>query len=284
MDHWILDSGGGAASLDAADAARLVAGIGSPEPAALAGAILALARRASEVHCCTVFGFEAERGPRLLSAASRGDTWPVFRAAARYTREFSTHDGLHALLRTPVAVLPPARAGTLPARLLLQRQRGTELAHAGYREVCYDSQGISERLAVLVRVAERCWIATHLYRCASAPAFGDSELRALEGLAPLFAAGAARHYAIDTDGEAGYRGTITADIGALCPTLTVREREVLLRLLDGLTTERIAADLAIRPTTVVTYRTRAYEKIGVRSRRELFARVLRRHGHSHALC
>jgi DNA-binding CsgD family transcriptional regulator len=62
----------------------------------------------------------------------------------------------------------------------------------------------------------------------------------------------------------------------------VREREVLLRLLDGLTTERIAADLDIRPTTVVTYRTRAYEKIGVRSRRELFAHVLRRYGQMQA--
>jgi len=58
----------------------------------------------------------------------------------------------------------------------------------------------------------------------------------------------------------------------------LREREVLQRILDGVTTERIADDLHIRPTTVITYRTRGYEKMGVSSRRELFAAMLRRRG------
>ena len=282
MQHWIIDSSHGGTSLGAADAARVVASIGSEDRTALAAAILEVARQRSDVHRCTIFSFEAERSPRLISGASRTDAWGVFATAARYTREFCQHDGIRLAMRAQLAAMPPASPQQPPARLLLQRQRPGDITHAEYREACYVSQRVAERVSVLARTGGDCWIATNLYRATSAPGFSDAEIEACAGLAPLFAACAVRHYAADTDGETTYRGTITADIGALCPALTVREREVLLRLLDGLTTERIAADLDIRPTTVVTYRTRAYEKIGVRSRRELFARVLRRHRQAQA--
>jgi DNA-binding CsgD family transcriptional regulator len=280
MHYWVIDPLQGGASVEATAAARLVACIGSAERTALAAAMLELAARHVAARCCTIFSFEAERAPRLISGAGRGDAWGVFRTAVRYAREFSVYDSVRQAMRAPAPTLTAASRAA--PRLLLQRQRSSDIAHAAYREACYDSQGISERCAVLARIGHDCWIATNIYRDASAPAFSEAELRTLQGLAPLLASCAVRHYAADTDGETSYRGAITADIGALCPALTVREREVLLRLLDGLTTERIAADLAIRPTTVVTYRTRAYEKIGVRSRRELFAHVLRHHGHSPA--
>jgi DNA-binding CsgD family transcriptional regulator len=282
MYHWTIDSSHGGASLDVTDAARVVASVGSLDRTALAAAILEVARRRMDVHRCTIFSFEAERSPRLISGASCGGVWGVFRTAALYTREFSQYDGLRRAIREQPPALAPTPRPQLPPRLLLQRQRTCDIPHDAYREACYVSQGVTERASVLTRADHDCWIATNLYRTTSAPGFSAAEIETFEGLAPLFAICAMQHYAADTDGETTYRGTITADIGALCPGLTVREREVLLRLLDGLTTERIAADLDIRPTTVVTYRTRAYEKIGVRSRRELFARVLRRHGQSQA--
>ena len=162
MEHWVIDSGRGGASLDAAAAAAVVACIGSAERTALAAAMLALARRVSAARCCTIFCFEAERGPRLLSGAHCGDAWGVLRTAARYTREFSAHDGVRAALRAHGAGLPPAAGAQAPQRLLLHRQRAAQLAHAGYREACYDSQGVGERLAVLARVGPDCWLATHL--------------------------------------------------------------------------------------------------------------------------
>ena len=278
MHHWIIDASRGSASLSAADATRVVASIGSEERTALAAAILEIARRRLDVHRCTIYGYEGERSPRLLSGAGSGDAWSVFRTAARYTREFWHHDGIRVAIRERQPSIPACSRRAPPARLLLQRQRSIEIDHPDYRAACYESQHVAERATVVARTSRDCWVATHLYRATSAPGFSAAEIEAFEGLAPLFAACAVQHYAADVDGEAAYRGTVSEDIGALCPDLTVREREVLLRLLDGLTTERIAADLDIRPTTVVTYRTRAYEKIGVRSRRELFARVLKRHG------
>lgn len=60
---------------------------------------------------------------------------------------------------------------------------------------------------------------------------------------------------------------------AVSPTasdiLTVREAEVLKRLVWGFTSRQIAVQLGIEPTTVNTYRTRLCEKTGLKSRNEL---------------
>lgn len=53
--------------------------------------------------------------------------------------------------------------------------------------------------------------------------------------------------------------------------LSARERAVCLGMLDGKKAEVIADDLGVAPTSVVTYRRRAYDKLGISSRGELFA-------------
>lgn len=53
-----------------------------------------------------------------------------------------------------------------------------------------------------------------------------------------------------------------------------REREVCQRLLRGWTYDGIAADLGISAGTVKTYRNRAFERMGLHHRNELFARAL----------
>jgi DNA-binding CsgD family transcriptional regulator len=63
---------------------------------------------------------------------------------------------------------------------------------------------------------------------------------------------------------------------ARCPALTVREAEVCLRLLRGMTQEGIAADLGLALPTVKTYRNRAFGRLGIHFRSELFALMLLR--------
>ncbi len=53
-------------------------------------------------------------------------------------------------------------------------------------------------------------------------------------------------------------------------SLSDREREVCEGILSGKKAERIAADMDVAPSTVVTYRKRAYEKLGISSRTSLF--------------
>jgi DNA-binding NarL/FixJ family response regulator len=52
---------------------------------------------------------------------------------------------------------------------------------------------------------------------------------------------------------------------------------VLQRLLDGLTYDGIAADLGLSVASVKTYRARAFERLGIHFRSQLFA-LLRHDG------
>ena len=58
---------------------------------------------------------------------------------------------------------------------------------------------------------------------------------------------------------------------ACLAALSERERQVCLGVLDGKKTETIAGEFGLSPATVVTYRRRAYEKLGISSRGGLFA-------------
>ena len=56
--------------------------------------------------------------------------------------------------------------------------------------------------------------------------------------------------------------------------LTGRELDVCARLLQGMTHEGIASDLGLSVPTVKTYRNRAFARLGIHFRNELFAREL----------
>ncbi len=53
--------------------------------------------------------------------------------------------------------------------------------------------------------------------------------------------------------------------------LSERERQVCAAVLQGKKSETIAYELDVAPSSVVTYRKRAYEKLGISSRAQLFA-------------
>jgi len=57
--------------------------------------------------------------------------------------------------------------------------------------------------------------------------------------------------------------------------LTGREKEVCLGILSGLSSEAIAAELGIGLHSALTYRKRAYDRLGISSQNELFAIALR---------
>ncbi len=56
--------------------------------------------------------------------------------------------------------------------------------------------------------------------------------------------------------------------------LTERERQVCFRILLGYSSEAIALHLGVATSTVITYRKRAYEKLGIVSQNELFSLYL----------
>ncbi|MBO9046269.1 response regulator transcription factor [Curtobacterium flaccumfaciens pv. flaccumfaciens] len=83
----------------------------------------------------------------------------------------------------------------------------------------------------------------------------------------------------DAGAAAGSAAPAGADpgrsLGARFPDLTPRELDVLERIADGRTNPQIAAELFLTVPTVKSYVNQVFAKLGVRTRAEAVARVLR---------
>lgn len=268
MQTWTPDVSG-LQMLSARDVAGLVNAIGSSDRVAMASAVLQAVRTVAQVQHCTIMVHEAGRNPRLLSGAGETGPWIAFQCGAHCARETRASDALCALVEHRPAL-------TAVGRTLLCGQRRTDVPEGAYRRDCLDRFSLDDRVSIVTRTGESTWLVVHLFRSEQHGPFGPDDIRGLLGIATVVSCCVARHFATDVDGIASYREKVSDEVGEICPTLTGREREVLLRILDGVTVTRIAEDLKLRPTTVATYRTRAYEKLGVATRCELFAAVLRR--------
>ena len=130
--------------------------------------------------------------------------------------------------------------------------RGADLSQ-DYRARFFDRPGLAEKTAVLA-AGTRLRLAVNLYH-------SDGPGAAPRALFPLLGRLALLHF------EARMS---TGEPPALA-VLSERERAVCLGILAGRKAEQIAADLGVAASSVVTYRRRAYGKLGISSRGALFA-------------
>lgn len=130
-----------------------------------------------------------------------------------------------------------------------------------HRERIYSKHALRERLS-LVCEAEGAWLAVNLYRKEDQPNFSDDEIDAADSACALILSSVQRHLALDPGASLA---------ASALSSLTPREREVCERMLKGWTHEGISADLQLSPATVKTYRDRAFDKLGIHHRNELFA-------------
>jgi len=124
---------------------------------------------------------------------------------------------------------------------------------AAYRATFFQRPGLGDKMAVMAAGAQLRLI-VNLYRPAAGQPWPDDLPRLLGRLALL-------HFEARAGG---------GDPEAL-QALSGRERAVCLGILRGLKSEAIAQDLGVAATSVVTYRKRAYAKLGITSRAGLFA-------------
>lgn len=162
---------------------------------------------------------------------------------------------------------------------------------ADHRARVYEPHGMLERVSV-VDVQDSEVFAVNFYRHAHQAAFTDAQIASFEMVAMPLLALARKHVDL-SGGPRGLPGAGAAPIlrdeklASTLPAgrlrerllelhgdLTAREADVCVRLLQGMTQDGIAADLDLSPTTVKTYRNRAFQRLGIHFRNELFARVL----------
>ncbi len=162
------------------------------------------------------------------------------------------------------------------------RSGQTRLCHITAQEVApehrarvYEAHGVAERVSAVTQEGGAIF-AVNFYRHAHQPPFSDGHLGAFEALAPSLVALAKKHITLrhaqaplQPDPQA-----LARRLTGLCPQLTPREVDVCVRMLQGLTHDGIASDLGLGLPTVKTYRNRAFGRLGIHHRNELFARVM----------
>jgi DNA-binding CsgD family transcriptional regulator len=173
------------------------------------------------------------------------------------------------LARDPIA--DAYRAAPRHGDFVLQRIRPHEVACEDLRRLFFENGRIVERIS-LVRRSERSWQGINLARHEDTGPFAECELDQVVSLARLalpMLDMADRAAAPPGVGELERRFAVHGR------GLTRREREVCARAAVGMTVEAAALDLGISRTSVLTYRQRAYLRLGVTSPIELRALVTR---------
>ncbi|MDP2033094.1 MAG: helix-turn-helix transcriptional regulator [Polaromonas sp.] len=167
----------------------------------------------------------------------------------------------------------PARESTLLCHISAQ-----EVA-AEHRARVYEAHGVAERVSIVRQQADDTVFAINFYRHVHQRAFSDGQVAALEGLAPALLALTQKHLALAQlpacAPASGSLQSLAQRLKRINDRLTARELDVCARLLQGMTQEGVAADLGLSLPTVRTYRNRAFARLGIHFRNELFALVLR---------
>lgn len=218
-----------------------------------AEALLQLLNRSMAVDHCTVIALARDQA-RLAGYASSTD-----RNVARQL----TEDYLGGEYRRD----PVVRAARAEQRHGLGSPlvRASDAAHAptaAYREHFFTRPAIVDKLSLIVPQADgACFL--NLYAVQRSGPFAAQDAQRLSALGEALGGLLVAHCR-----SAG---------GAVVPGwhagLSAREREICERLAAGETAKTVARTLGMSPTTVVTYKLRAFEKLGVRTQVELARRV-----------
>lgn len=240
-------------------AARLIGGVGSPS---FSDHVLGILNDAWSFASWSVYRIGG-RHPRMFVSGSFGvpdtteDCWLAYRS------------GLHRHDQTFRQVLRGR-----PSELALTHWRAEEIRRP-HREQIYVRHGLRERISVAQACSANEVLAVNLYRHEHEGSISPQVVRDLQFLAPILFATVQRHLEL-LPGLAPNPAPVPLREALLaqCPTLTEREIQVCLRLLRGLTYDGIAADLGISATTAKTYRNRAFRRMGLQHRNQLFELML----------
>lgn len=160
------------------------------------------------------------------------------------------------------------RAAPACTDVAMLRIRPADIDSPGFRRRIFDTAGIIERVSVIQRGAD-AWRVMNVARHASDGKFSDDEINSLISLAclvlPMLPMNRERRLKPLPLSVAQLEERFAKQYDCL----TARERQVCARAAFGMTVDATALDLGIAKTSVLTYRQRAYQRLGVTSSVEL---------------
>jgi DNA-binding CsgD family transcriptional regulator len=194
----------------------------------------------------------------------------------------TTRDCWRAYLSGPIRSDRTLREASVPQPLRVCHITAPEVPPE-HRAKIYEAHGVVERVSVVEEDPAApdegndpgALFAVNFYRHTHQRPLSDAQLADFGAAGRLLMALTRKHIALahaDTQDERRAR------LQARCPALTPQELNVCLRLLRGMTQEGIASDMGLALPTVKTYRNRAFSRLGIHFRNELFALMLPERG------
>lgn len=245
------------------DLADLVAALGSDR---FGPALMEVLRLRAGADLCSAFTVTDSRAAVLVAeSADPGASAFARIASLRYAQRYWRRD---------VAAL--STLGRAHRKVQVLRRPADGIRDLDYQHECYAEGAVIERLS-LYRDGRPAIIA-NAYRARASGPFTPGHLAAFATAAPLLHALIARHAeagatnaatgAPGIDGGAGLAAALSRD-----GRLSAREAKVAALILSGHQIAEIAEALGVACTTAITYRRRAYAKLGAASRAELRSRA-----------
>lgn len=167
-----------------------------------------------------------------------------------------------------------------------QERQSRQISHITAQEVpaehrarVYEAHGVAERVSIVESQGEGTLFAINFYRHQHQRPFADAQISAIGQLAPALLALAHKHLeirspAMKDETRADQLQRLVQRLLAIDATLTQREAQVCAGILQGLSFDGIACQMGLAVSTVKTYRNRAFDRLGIHFRNQLFALVL----------
>lgn len=242
------------------DLANAIAAIGDD---AFPEKLLALFHGVSGADLCSAFEIGEDGELHFLFAAGHHPNIPSFAetASLAYARTFWRKD------QTTRRALSAATGG-----VQLVRQAWNGIADSDYRRTCYERGEIVERLTLYAAGGRAIFASA--YRTRQSGPSTAAEIEALEKAAPDILALIVKHVDVTSRAQFGHAplhemSRILSERGKL----SAREAAVAAALLIGKSQAEIASETGVALSSVITYRRRAYRKLGVATRRDLQALI-----------
>lgn len=219
------------------------------------------ARAVGDVDHVMIFAFSPRQPPRPVVNAGSVEQSAAHRAAEAYADRLHLIDPNYADIR---------RQSDGPARWFELAESGDQRFRAAFLEPC----GVSDMLAFAV-CHERVVYYVAFFRTGGR-SFASAQRWLLSQVGEVIAAHVRKHFSYmhAVKGENQFMVSRVLSAAPDFANITPRERLVCSGILTGHTSESIAMNLSISINSVLTYRKRLYEKLGISSQNELFARVI----------
>jgi DNA-binding CsgD family transcriptional regulator len=162
-----------------------------------------------------------------------------------------------------------------PEKMLIRVDRRSRINDENFRYAIFDEPGFRSRVSC-VRTNPEGWSMINFFLNVDEPR--EHTLEALVQFSVVAFPIARRHHDLPDWGRSrskhGATEPLENRLAKRFPALTSRERSVCLLTMQGWTAHRIAIQLDVAQTTVLTYRRRAYERLGISSAAEIVAHLI----------